>query len=114
MKNKEFTERLIKMILMKENRESLKDLNCTRLAKKLQIPVATFHQWLTGAFPKRIEHWIKVREYFDCDLSYLITGIIKDKQAIPLEGKIIISDNNNKVVECHYKVRKGLKLNELK
>lgn len=111
MKNKEFTSRLISMILTKENRESLEDINLTRLSERVKIPTATFHQWLTGAFPKRMEHWEKIQNYFDCDLTYLIAGVVGDKQVIPDEGKITISDDKNKLLECSYKIRKGLKLN---
>lgn len=98
------------MVLAKENRDSLADLNLTKLAKKIQIPAATFHQWLTGAFPRRIEHWIKVKKYFDCDLNYLIAGVPIDTKTIPHEGRFIISDNGKKLVEYHYKVSKNLKL----
>lgn len=108
MKTNNFLPRFVDMILSKENRESLKDVNFSKLAKKIQIPPATFHQWLTGAFPKRIEHWEKLQKYFECDLTYLITGIAGGKKEFPDEGKFIISDSTKKLVECTYKIRKDL------
>ncbi len=108
MVQNKFAKRLIDMILAKEKRESLNDLNLTKLARKVEIPPATFHQWLNGVFPKRIEHWIKLKKYFNCDLDYLITGVSIDKKAIAHEGRFIISDNGLDVVEWHYKVKKKL------
>ena len=103
MNKNEFSVRFIDMILLKEDRETLKDVNLNRLAKKVQIHPATFHQWLTGAFPKRIEHWKKIQRYFHCDLNYLIAGLTSEKKTIPNEGKIIISDNKKKLLELNYK-----------
>lgn len=103
----EFTDRFIRMILLKENRNSLKDINLTRLSKKIQIPVPTFHQWLTGAFPKRLEHWKKIQKYFNCDLTSLITGTAKEKKAIPNEGKIIVSEKGKKLLQLNFNVMKN-------
>ena len=104
MKENEFTKRLIEIVLLKENRDSLKDINLTKLAKNIGIPTATFHQWLTGAFPKRIEHWKKLQSYFNCDLNYLISGIAPEKKDIPNDGKIIISDNRKRLLELSFNV----------
>lgn len=108
MESNGFSKRLIKMVLNKENRESVKDVNLSQLSKKIQIPPATFHQWLSGAFPKRVEHWIKLQEYFNCSLTYLITGITPKHNEIPLEGKIVVSDNGRSLITCNYKIRKNL------
>ncbi len=110
MKNSAFSPRFIDMILSKENRESLKEVNLTQLAKKMQIPPATFHQWLTGAFPKKIEHWEKIQKHFNCDLNHLISGISPEKNEIPKEGKFIISEDKKKLIVCDFKIRKELNL----
>lgn len=104
MKKEEFVDRLIEMILLKDNRESIKDVNQNKLSKKIGVPPATFHQWLTGAFPKRIDHWKKIQKYFNCDLNYLITGIEQDKKTIPNEGVIIVSDDKKKLMELNFNI----------
>lgn len=111
MVNNKFTDRFIEMVLLKEHRESLKDINLTRLAKKMKVPVATFHQWLTGAFPKRNEHWQNIYNYFNCNLTFLITGIAKDNKVVPNEGKIIISTNGENNLECRFEISKNSKIN---
>lgn len=104
MENNTFSKRLIKIILLKENRISLKDINLSRLSKKIEVPAATFHQWLSGAFPKRIEHWKKLHKYFDCDLNFLITGIPFEKKDIPQKGGIINLDGKKRLLEGRCKV----------
>ena len=110
MGNNTFLKRLTKMVLLKENRVSLKDINLARLSKKIGVPTATFHQWLSGAFPKRIEHWKKLHQYFDCDLNFLITGFASEKKDGHKKGGIITLDGQKRLLEASCKVCDNLEI----
>lgn len=58
---------IIKKELLKQNKQQ-KDL-----AKYIGIPTATVHSWTKGSNPK-VEHLIKIAEFLNVSLDYLLTG----------------------------------------
>lgn len=60
--------KILKSLIVKE------DLTVSLLSRKLDIPVQTIHNWLSGAEPRNIRQVKQVADYFSVSLDEIFFG----------------------------------------
>jgi transcriptional regulator with XRE-family HTH domain len=75
-----FSKRL--NILMKRN-----DLTARAAARVAGVTPSTYHEWLSGSHPRNFEAVLKLAEYFNVSMAYLLVGKIEKKH-----GEEVLSD----------------------
>ncbi len=88
---------------------SEKNLSYTALAKELNIPQTTISNWLNRGSKPNIEDLIKICDYFNISLDYIIGResednviIVNDKQKSQIEELYEKLDRQNKIMVLGY------------
>lgn len=68
------------MELKKTLRSLLNERNVkvAEVARATKVPVQSIHNWLSGMSPRNLDHVMKVAEFFNVTMDYLLTGVQKE------------------------------------
>lgn len=76
---------------MDQNKVSVRELSM-----RTGVPAKTIYHWLSGQIPRKIDHALRVSQYFNLSLEYLFFGIANFDHPLSME-KYLPSRNGDPV-----------------